>query len=111
MKPVDHYAVLGVPRGASLDTIKTAHRALARKYHPDLYAGADAQERSAAINVAWDVLSDAKSRRKLDTLLHTSTFLCARCNGTGSTLKQKGFGKKVPERCPDCAGTGVGAQS
>ena len=56
----DPYEVLGVPYGASEDTIKKAYRDLARKYHPDNYANnplADlAQEKMKEINEAYDAL-------------------------------------------------------
>lgn len=56
----DPYEVLGVPHGASEDTIKKAYRDLARKYHPDNYANnplADlAQEKMKEINEAYDIL-------------------------------------------------------
>ncbi len=56
----DPYEVLGVPHGASEETIKKAYRDLARKYHPDNYANnplADlAQEKMKEINEAYDTL-------------------------------------------------------
>jgi DnaJ-class molecular chaperone len=104
----DHYSVLGVPRGATLDTIKRAHRALARRYHPDFNPqSADIADMCAAVNVAWGVLSDPKSRARLDTLLHVAATGCATCGSEGMVLKQKGFGKKVRITCPQCNGTGA----
>lgn len=102
----DHYATLGVPRGADLKDIKTAHRALARQYHPDLYKGEDAQAKSAAINVAWDVLSDPARRKRLDTLLHTEVTACGTCAGSGKVWRQRGFKNKLAVVCPTCKGTG-----
>lgn len=56
----DPYKVLGVSRDASDEDIKKAYRALARKYHPDNYAGSDladlAEERMKEINEAYDTV-------------------------------------------------------
>lgn len=61
----DPYKVLGVPSSATDDQIKDAYRQLARKYHPDNYAGnplADlATEKMKEINEAYD---DIQRRRK-----------------------------------------------
>ncbi|MGM9653589.1 MAG: J domain-containing protein [Eubacteriales bacterium] len=56
----DPYTVLGVSRDASDEDIKKAYRALARKYHPDNYAGSNladvAEEKMKEINEAYDAI-------------------------------------------------------
>ncbi|MBB6097554.1 molecular chaperone DnaJ [Deinobacterium chartae] len=63
---MDYYELLGVSRDASPEEIKRAYRALALKYHPDRNKEADAQERFAAINNAYAVLSDPEKRAHYD---------------------------------------------
>ena len=62
----DYYAVLGVDSHASASTIKAAFKKLALKYHPDVYKGADAQERMRELLVAYQTLSEPGSRREYD---------------------------------------------
>lgn len=54
----DPYEVLGVSRDASDEEIKKAYRTLAKKYHPDNYAGSDladlAEEKMKEVNEAYD---------------------------------------------------------
>lgn len=61
----DPYSVLGVSPDASDADIKKAYRELARKYHPDNYAGnplADlAEEKMKAINEAYDEVTKMRS--------------------------------------------------
>ncbi len=62
----DYYEILGVPRDASQEEIKSAFRRLARQYHPDVSDAPDAEERFKEINEAYGVLSDPEKRRRYD---------------------------------------------
>jgi molecular chaperone DnaJ len=64
----DLYKVLGVPKGASEEEIKKAHRKLARKYHPDRNPDdPKAEERFKEIQGAYDTLSDPQKRKEYDS--------------------------------------------
>ena len=68
MKYKDYYAVMGVPRTASEAEIKTAHRKLARKFHPDLNKDANAEARFKEVGEAYQVLKDPVKRAAFDAL-------------------------------------------
>ena len=55
----NHYEVLGVPRSATPQEVKAAHRAKAREAHPDRGGQAD---RFAEIQAAYDALGDPDRR-------------------------------------------------
>ncbi len=61
----DPYSVLGVSRSATDEEIKKAYRDLARKYHPDSYAGnplADlVEEKMKEINEAYDAIQKERA--------------------------------------------------
>jgi curved DNA-binding protein CbpA len=67
---MNYYLVLDVPTTADADTIRTAFRTLARRYHPDAGTGSSAQ-RFREVVEAYDTLSDPIRRRRYDETLHT----------------------------------------
>ncbi len=62
----DYYQILGIKKEASEAEIKSAFRQSARKYHPDVYKGADREDKFKQINEAYQVLSDPNKKRQFD---------------------------------------------
>lgn len=69
-----YYDVLQVARDASPDGVRQAYRKLAQKYHPDKMPGnANAQRAMAAINAAYEVLSDPHQRAQHDAWIESTS--------------------------------------
>ncbi|KAK1926612.1 putative Co-chaperone [Papiliotrema laurentii] len=62
-KQKDYYKVLGVPRDADERQIKKAFRTKAKKAHPDV---GGTEEQMAALNEAYEVLSNQELRQRYD---------------------------------------------
>jgi curved DNA-binding protein CbpA len=62
----DHYTVLGVGRNATAGEIKSAYRRLVLQHHPDRSKTAQSAAIFLQLTAAYDVLSDADSRRHYD---------------------------------------------
>lgn len=62
----DYYEALGVPRTATAEEIRKAHKKLSRKYHPDVNKEAGASEKFNQVQEAFDVLGDKEKRKQYD---------------------------------------------
>jgi DnaJ-class molecular chaperone len=63
----NYYETLGVAKNATEKDVRSAYRRLARKHHPDVNPGdSNAEAKFKEINEAYQVLSDADSRKKYD---------------------------------------------
>ena len=64
----DFYKILGVSEDSEKIVIDAAFRALAKKYHPDVWTGSKlvAEKKIREINEAYEVLSDSKRRKEYD---------------------------------------------
>ncbi len=90
MSKRDYYEILGVPRDADENTIKSAYRKLARQYHPDVNKSPDAEERFKEVNEAYEVLSDAEKRQAYDRYGHAATQSGFGAGGPGSPFAGMG---------------------
>src|SRR5690349_7047744 len=60
------YEILGVSVNATDHEIKRAYRNLVKRYHPDRRSPEASHEAIAAINHAYDILSDPEKRAQYD---------------------------------------------
>ncbi len=109
----DPYTVLGVPRGASDDEIKSAYRRLAKKLHPDVNPGKRAVEQQfKEVTAAYDFLSDPQKRHRYDRgeigpdgAERMQGFRYGG-GGSGAGFNRGGFGGKAGQRTTGSASFG-----
>ncbi len=62
----NHYAALGIGPSASAAEVRRAYRDQARQVHPDVNPSPDAARQFAALQSAYEILSDPARRRTYD---------------------------------------------
>jgi len=85
-----YYETLQVTENASDEVIHMAYKALAKKYHPDVFQGdlKLAEEKMKQINTAFEILSDKQKRAQYDSLLHTQKNTSKEYNQKNSKNKE-----------------------
>jgi curved DNA-binding protein CbpA len=85
----DLYEILGVPRGADEETLRSAYRSKARELHPDASKDPEAEERFRELSHAYDVLSKPRSRLLYDRLAYRA--------GGGFAQANEGVARPAPQ--------------
>ena len=77
----NHYAILGVPRDATLEELKMAHKCLEACFSPESFQPSErklGEERLREVNAAFDILKNPKRRKALDDSLPSISYLYPR---------------------------------
>jgi curved DNA-binding protein CbpA len=98
----DHYEVLNLPRGASIDEIKRAYHKLARSYHPDRFHMSANRELHARVEAAfarfaqaYETLGDLTLRSAYDVKL-TADDLTRRAMQNARRAKSQAGASTIP---------------
>jgi len=105
---IDHYAVLGVARNATIDDIRRAYRDRMRKAHPDSRGGTGSSTSSTTAEVtriaeAWNVLSSPARRAAYDLQLATGSAAGAgaRASSNAASASSTSVHNASPEYDPN----------
>jgi curved DNA-binding protein CbpA len=102
----DPYKVLQVDPEAEDEVIEAAYRRLARKYHPDVAEGPDAQERMVNINRAWEMLRDPLKRAAVDRARTRTAGAAATVAAADARARTTSTSRPAPSSSPHRAPAG-----
>lgn len=93
---IDFYELLGIKKDASESEIRSAYRQMAKKYHPDVNKGEDANKVIISLNEAKETLLNASKRKEYDKLLDEMKYSKQASKNKSETYqaKKKEYRKK-----------------
>ncbi|KAK6836814.1 DnaJ domain-containing protein [Apiospora arundinis] len=98
--PDDPYVRLGVSKDAQVPEIRSAHRKLVLKYHPDKVSDpeqkAKSQEEFQKVQRAYEMLSDSKERQKYDDMVQANEM--EKENARRRAEQAASFSSRTPPR-------------
>lgn len=103
------YGILGVPRLATGEEIRTGYRRMAMQWHPDRCREANAKEVFLRIQEAYEILNNAGKKARYDAGLAFEATLGKSHSAIGVTnnLGNLGNGYRSPLRCGQIMAEGV----
>ena len=101
---MNYYVLLGISQDADADTIRSAFRALARRYHPDAGEGSSA-ERFREILTAYETLNDPARRWHHDRTLQreASAYDAVRRTAEGASRSRADVQRRKRSRAEECS--------
>jgi molecular chaperone DnaJ len=85
----DYYKILGVPRNASLESIKRAYRRIAKENHPDITQRAESREAFQEVEEAYRILRDRLGRKKYDGQLRRQDRGHRKAKSSGPSVNRR----------------------
>ena len=97
----DYYRILGVSEDAEPEVIEAAFKAMAKKYHPDIWKGdkSFATEKLKKLNEARDILRNSEKRAAYDQEKNKDAKTSS-TNNENQTLITKELGTTLEQRIP-----------
>jgi curved DNA-binding protein CbpA len=88
----NYYDTLEISQKASEEVIKMAYKALAKKFHPDVFQGDKvfSDKKIKEINRAYEILSDPTKKRNYDLTIGNSPYSKAKSNNQSSQYSYSG---------------------
>jgi hypothetical protein len=93
------YAVLGIKQRASADDLRSAYRRMARQWHPDVCREPDATQRFQALQHAYAILKEDRTRTRYDAGLALEKSLASTRRTPGWSDNAASVEYRAPLRC------------